>query len=103
MNTHRNEETGSRFIASLFNRIVRLSEHAIAKKPEGIVTTAFTRNGRIEHHFIALESTAILFIKVKKNGYLLIRINLILRHEFLLIVPLATMPVPMPNIRGDEF
>jgi hypothetical protein len=104
MNTHRNEETRSRFIASLFNKIVRtMSEHAIANKPEGIVMTAFTRNGRIEHYFIVLESAAILFIKVKKTGYLFIQINLIPRHKSFLNMPLAAMPVPMPNIRGGGF
>jgi hypothetical protein len=45
---------------------VCLFRHAILNKPARIVTTAFTR---IEHHFIALESATILFIKVKKVSF----------------------------------
>jgi hypothetical protein len=52
-----------------------MPKHAIANKPDGIVTTTFTHNGGIEHHFITLESATILFIKVKKTGYLLIQIR----------------------------
>ncbi|KKA23378.1 hypothetical protein T310_2632 [Rasamsonia emersonii CBS 393.64] len=47
LESHDNEETRSRFLASLFNRI-------IAKK------------GRIEHHFVAVDAISIIFIEVKK-------------------------------------
>ncbi|KAN0067920.1 hypothetical protein V8E54_013848 [Elaphomyces granulatus] len=66
MNDQQNEETRSRFIASLFNKIVCVFGHAIINRPEGIITAEFTRNGRIEHHFIAFESATVVFIEVKK-------------------------------------
>jgi hypothetical protein len=40
MNTHRNEETRSHFMASLFNKIVCLFGHAIVNKPKRILATA---------------------------------------------------------------
>ncbi|KAN0073248.1 hypothetical protein V8E54_008468 [Elaphomyces granulatus] len=66
LESHDNEETRSRFIASLFGRLVCLFQNTIVNKPEGLLESEFTRKGRIEHHFIAVESISIVFIEVKK-------------------------------------
>ena len=35
-------------------------------KPEGFLEREFTKKGRIEHHFVAVDSVSIVFIEVKK-------------------------------------
>ena len=39
---------------------------AIVNKPEGLLEADFTKKGRIEHHFYAMNSISIVFIQVKK-------------------------------------
>jgi len=90
MNEHQNEETRSRFIASLFNKIECLFGHAIINRLGGIITAEFTRNGRIAHHLIVFESATIVFIEVKKV-YLLFRMNLISKHRSLQSARRATI------------
>jgi len=67
MDSHDNEETRSRFIASLFSEIVCLFGNAVVNHPEGLLDSEFTRRGRIEHHFYAVNSISIVFIEVKKT------------------------------------
>ncbi|KAL4878022.1 hypothetical protein BJY04DRAFT_196918 [Aspergillus karnatakaensis] len=67
MANHDNEEARSRFIASLFNRIVSLFGSAITNKPEGLLESKFSRRGRIEHHFISVGLISIVFIEVKRE------------------------------------
>jgi len=64
--SHDNEETRSRFIASLFNKIICLFHSTIVNKPEGLLEGEFIRKGRIEHHFIAVDSVSIVFMEVGK-------------------------------------
>ncbi|KAB8237930.1 uncharacterized protein BDW43DRAFT_150496 [Aspergillus alliaceus] len=66
IDSHDNEEARSRFISSLFNRIVCLFKSVIVNKPETLLESKFTRRGRIVHHFIALDSVSIVFFEVKK-------------------------------------
>lgn len=54
-------------IIQLFKEIVCLFESLIVNKPEGLLDGAFTKKGRIEHHFIALKSISIVFMEVKKT------------------------------------
>jgi hypothetical protein len=67
IDSHDNEEARSRFISSLFNRIVCLFKSIVVNKPETLLKSEFTRRGRIEHHFIVLDSVSIVFVEVKKN------------------------------------
>ena len=39
---------------------------AITNKPEGLLDAQFTKRGRIEHHFYAMDTVSIVFIEVKK-------------------------------------
>jgi hypothetical protein len=63
---HKNEEARSRFIASLFSRVVGLFGNAIVNKPEAMLDSEFTKREGIEHHFYALRSVSVVFIEVKK-------------------------------------
>jgi hypothetical protein len=45
---------------------VYLFGSAIVNKPEGLLEADFTKKGRIEHHFYAMNSISIVFIQVKK-------------------------------------
>ncbi|GAB1195341.1 hypothetical protein APSETT444_004599 [Aspergillus pseudonomiae] len=67
LDSHDNEETRSRFISSLFTRIVCVFNSIIVNKPETLLDAEFTRKGRIGHHFVALDSVSIVFIEVKKS------------------------------------
>lgn len=67
---HGNEEARSRFITSLFSRIVSLFGHAVTNNPEGLLESEFAKKGRIEHHFIAVKSASIVFIQVKKTMFM---------------------------------
>jgi hypothetical protein len=83
MEHHSNEETRSRYITSvsrtkfpirsnlthlqLFSEVVALFRCAIVNNPEGLLDTEFTKKGRIEHHFCAVNSVSIVFIEVKKT------------------------------------
>jgi len=40
---------------------------AVINKPEGLLEAEFTKRGRIEHHFYAMNSASIIFIEIKKN------------------------------------
>lgn len=64
IDSHDNEEDRSRFISSLFNRIVCLFKSIVMNKPETLLESEFTRRGRIENHFIALDSVSIAFVEV---------------------------------------
>jgi hypothetical protein len=64
---HGNEEARSRFITSLFSRIVSLFGHAVTNNPEGLLESEFAKKGRREHHFIAVKSASIVFIEVKRT------------------------------------
>ena len=66
MDSHDTEEARSRFIASLFSEIICLFGNAVVNKPEGLLDSEFTKKGRIEHHFYAVNSVSIVFIEVKK-------------------------------------
>ncbi|KAL1965980.1 hypothetical protein VTN77DRAFT_4920 [Rasamsonia byssochlamydoides] len=66
LESHDNEETRSRFLASLFNRIIGLFESIIINKPGGLLESEFSKKGRIEHHFVAVDAISIVFIEVKK-------------------------------------
>ena len=39
---------------------------AVINKPEALLDAEFTKRGRIEHHFYALNSASIVFIEIKK-------------------------------------
>jgi hypothetical protein len=83
MEHHSNEETRSRYIASVsrtkfpirlnlthlqfFSRVVSLFGCAIINNPEGLLEAEFTKKGRIEHHFCSMNSVSIVFIEVKKT------------------------------------
>ncbi|KAI9780040.1 MAG: hypothetical protein M1839_007022 [Geoglossum umbratile] len=66
MDSHDNEEARSRFIASFFSKIVCLFGSAMVNKPEGLLDSEFTKRGKIEHHFYAMNSVSIVFFEVKK-------------------------------------
>ena len=40
---------------------------AVINKPEGLLEAEYTKKGRIEHHFYAMNSISIVFIEVKKE------------------------------------
>ena len=44
-----------------------LFRSAIINTPEGLLDSEFTRKGRIEHHFYAMDSISIIFIEIKKT------------------------------------
>jgi len=87
MESHETEEARSRFIASvsssctvshsvdsdrekkmqLFSEIVFLFGNIVVNKPEGLLDSEFTKRGRIEHLFYAVNSVSIVFIEVKKT------------------------------------
>ncbi|KAJ5977690.1 hypothetical protein N7501_001032 [Penicillium viridicatum] len=67
LDAHENEEARSRFICSLFSRIVCLFKSVVVNKPETLLESEFTRRGRIEHHFISLDSVSVVFVEVKKT------------------------------------
>jgi hypothetical protein len=83
MEYHGNEETRSRYIASVsqtkflirlnltylqfFSKVVSLFECAIINNPEGLLDAEFTKKGRIEHHFCSMNSVSVVFIEVKKT------------------------------------
>ncbi|KAE8133560.1 hypothetical protein BDV38DRAFT_257966 [Aspergillus pseudotamarii] len=67
LDAHENEETRSRFISSLFTRIVCVFNNIVVNKPGTLLDSEVTRKGRIEHHFVALDSVSIVFIEVKKS------------------------------------
>jgi hypothetical protein len=83
MEYHSNEETRSRYIASVsrtkflirlnliylqfFSEVVSLFGCAIINNPEGLLDAEFTKKGRIEHHFCSMNSVSIVFIEVKKT------------------------------------
>jgi hypothetical protein len=50
----------------LVPRVVCPFQNTIINKPGGLLEREFTRKGRIEHHFIVVESISIVFIEVKK-------------------------------------
>ncbi|KAL2864582.1 uncharacterized protein BJX67DRAFT_360907 [Aspergillus lucknowensis] len=66
MSMHDNEEARSRYISVLFNRIIGVFGTAIVNKPEGLLDSRFSKRGRIEHHFVSLRSTSVVFIEVKR-------------------------------------
>jgi len=66
MASHDNEEARSRFLASIFTEIVSLFGNTVVNKPEALLDAEFTKRGRIEHHFVAMDSVSIVFIEVKK-------------------------------------
>jgi hypothetical protein len=73
MEHHSNEETRSRYIASVsrtkfpIRLVVSLFGCAIINNPEGLLEAEFTKKGRIEHHFCSMNSVSIVFIEVKKT------------------------------------
>jgi hypothetical protein len=83
MQYHSNEETRSRYIASVsrtkfpirlnltylqfFSKVVSLFECAIINNPEGLLEAELTKKGRIEYHFCSMNSVSIVFIEVKKT------------------------------------
>jgi hypothetical protein len=46
---------------------VYLFGSAVTNKPEGLLDAQFTRRGRIEHHFYAMDTVSIVFIEAKKT------------------------------------
>lgn len=66
IDAHENEEAKSRFISSLFSRIVCLFNSIVVNKPGTLLESEFTRRGRIEHHFISLDTVGIVFVEVEK-------------------------------------
>lgn len=40
---------------------------AVINQPEGLLEAEYTKKGRIEHHFYAINSISIIFIEVKKT------------------------------------
>jgi hypothetical protein len=83
MQYHSDEETRSRYIASVsrtkfpirlnltylqfFSKVVSLFECAIINNPEGLLEAELTKKGRIEYHFCSMNSVSIVFIEVKKT------------------------------------
>ena len=51
----------------IFSEIVCLFGSAVINQPEGLLEAEFTKMGRIEHHFYAMNSISIVFIEVKKE------------------------------------
>ena len=39
---------------------------AVTNKPAGLLDAEFTKKGRIEHHFYAMDTVSVVFIEVKK-------------------------------------
>jgi hypothetical protein len=50
-----------------YSEIVALFGSTIINKPEGLPDSEYTRKGRVEHHFYAMDSISIVFIEVKKS------------------------------------
>jgi hypothetical protein len=83
MEYHNNEETRSRYIASVsrtkfpirlnlihlqfFSEVVSLFRCAIINNLEGLLDAEFTKKGRIEYYFCFMNSVSIIFIEVKKT------------------------------------
>jgi hypothetical protein len=83
MEYHSNEETRSRYIASVsrtkflirlnliylqfFSEVVSLFGCAVTNNPEGLLEAEFTKKGRIEYHFCSMNSVSIVFIEVEKT------------------------------------
>jgi hypothetical protein len=65
MKDHRNEETRSRFMATLFKVTLGCFKGTIVNRPEEIIEAQVTGNGRIEHVFYAFNHPIVMFIEVK--------------------------------------
>ena len=65
MENHRNEETRSRFMATLFKVALGCFKGTIVNRPEEITEAQVTGNGRIEHVFYAFDQPVVMFIQVK--------------------------------------
>ena len=64
---HRNEESRSRYLASLFRVVFSIFHGTIINRPEETVQGQVTANGKIEHVFYAFSNSVIVFIEVKAN------------------------------------
>jgi hypothetical protein len=51
----------------MFSEVVCLFGGSVINKLEGLLESEFTKRGRIEHHFYAMQSVSIIFIEIKKE------------------------------------
>jgi len=65
MEDHSNEETRSRFIATLFQISLGYFKGTIVNRPEEIIEAQVSSSGRIEHVFYAFNHPIVMFIEVK--------------------------------------
>jgi hypothetical protein len=67
---------------------------AVINKPEGLLEAEFTKKGRIEHHFYAVNLISIIFVEVQKT-YVMgsRRLDVIAR----ILAESAGMPFPLPS------
>ena len=63
----RNEESRSRYLASLFRVVLSIFHGTIINRPEEIIQGQVTANGKIEHVFHAFSNSVIVFIEVKAD------------------------------------
>lgn len=64
---HTNEETRSRYLATLFKVILSIFQGSIINRPEELLEGEVTGGGKIEHVFYAFLRTIILFFSVKRS------------------------------------
>ena len=64
---HRNEESRSRYLASLFRVMFSSFHGTIINRPEETIHGQVTTNGKIEHVFYAFSNSVIAFVEVKAN------------------------------------
>ena len=63
---HRNEESRSRYLASLFRVVFSIFNGTMVNRPETIQGQV-TANGKIEHVFYAFLQSVVVFVEVKTN------------------------------------
>ncbi|KAL2829132.1 hypothetical protein BJY01DRAFT_255118 [Aspergillus pseudoustus] len=78
---HENEKARSRFLTSIFNRIVGLFRGAIVNKPEVLLESKSSRKGRIGHRFYTLGVASVVFIEVKKQSATPRTSGVMIQHE----------------------
>ena len=64
---HCNEESRSRYLASLFRVVLSIFHGTIINRPEETIQGQVTANGKIEHVFYAFSNSVIVFVEVKAD------------------------------------
>lgn len=77
-NQQQNEETKSRFIAPIFNRLIAKFDFVFQNTPESMMKGRIAPRGRIEYHFKTFGCLSVLFIEFKaRTGGSLELLNII--------------------------